>query len=133
LPSDEILKENIQPLQNALEKVMKLDVSTYYFKQEHAKMNLPTDRQYGFTAQNLATVFPELVKLNPAKEKEQPIEFKAVNYIGLIPILTEAIQEQQEGMEAKDSRIEYLEKKYAELQKQFNDLQALVSSIQGDH
>jgi hypothetical protein len=34
------------------------------------------------------------VKYNPAK-KEQPVDFKAVNYTGLIPVLTAAIQEQQ--------------------------------------
>ena len=42
LPSDERLKENIQPMQNALDKVMKLDVKTYTFRQEYARMNLPT-------------------------------------------------------------------------------------------
>jgi hypothetical protein len=123
LPSDEKLKENIQPLDNVLDELMKLDINTYYFKQEFAEMNLPTSRQYGFTAQNLENVFPELIKLNPAKGKEQPIEFKAVNYIGLIPILTEAIQEQQKEMEAKESRID-------DLQRQVDDLKALVLAIQ---
>jgi hypothetical protein len=122
LPSDERLKENIQPLENALDKVMQLDTKTYYFKSEFPEMNLPTSRQYGFTAQNIESVFPELVKLNPAKEKEQPVEFKAVNYIGLIPILTEAMQEQQKEMEAKDAKID-------DLQKQLNDLKALVLTI----
>jgi hypothetical protein len=130
LPSDEKLKENIQPLQNTLDKVMSLDVKTYFFKQEFPEMNLPDSRQYGFTAQNIEEVFPELIKLNPAKGKEQSIEFKAVNYIGLIPVLTEAIQEQQTEMQAKDARIEYLEKQYTELQSQFNDLKAMVLTIQ---
>jgi hypothetical protein len=69
LPSDERLKENIQPLQNALDKVMKLDVNTYSYKtSEFPEMNLPTGMQTGFTAQNIESVFPELVKLNPAKK-----------------------------------------------------------------
>jgi len=123
LPSDEKLKENIQPLENVLEKVMKLDVKTYYYKQEYDEMNFPTSMQYGFTAQNLETVFPELVKINPAKTEEQPIEFKAVNYTGLIPVLTEAIQEQQKDIAAKDARID-------DLQKQLNELKALVSAMQ---
>ncbi|MBN2175442.1 MAG: tail fiber domain-containing protein [Bacteroidales bacterium] len=123
LPSDEKLKENLQPLQNALEKVMKLDVKTYKYKTaEFPEMNLPTDIQNGFTTQNLETVFPELVKLNPEK-KEQPVEFKAINYTGLIPILTEAIKEQQKGIEARDVRID-------DLEKQLNDLKALVLTIQ---
>jgi len=123
LPSDEKLKENIQPMQNTLEKLMSLDVKTYFFKQEYPEMNLPDSRQYGFTAQNIEEVFPELIKLNPAKGKEQPIEFKAVNYIGLIPVLTEAIQEQQKEIVAKDARID-------DLQKQLNDLKALVLANQ---
>jgi hypothetical protein len=123
LPSDEKLKENIRPMGNVLDKVMKLETSTYFFKQEFAEMNLPASRQYGFTAQNLESVFPELIKLNPEKGKEQPVEFKAVNYIGLIPILTEAIQEQQREMEAKDARID-------ELQKQLDELKTLVLAIQ---
>ncbi len=133
LPSDERLKENIKPLQNALEKVMKLDIKTYYFKQEFAKMNLPTSMQYGFTAQNIESVFPELVKLNPAKGQEQPIEFKAVNYIGMIPILTEAIQEQQKLLNAENEKFDYLQKQYDDLQNQFNGLKALVLAMQQDH
>lgn len=121
LPSDERLKENIQPLQNALDKVMMLEVKTYNFKSGLEKMNLPSERQYGFLAQNLETVFPELIKLNPAK-KEQPLEFKAVNYLGMIPVLTEAMQEQQKQLEAKDKAI-------TQLQKQLNELQQCVESL----
>jgi hypothetical protein len=110
-------------MQNALDKVMKLNVSTYNFKAtEFPEMNLPTGTQTGFTAQNIESVFPELVKINPAK-KEQPSEFKAINYTGLIPILTEAIQEQQKGLEAKDARID-------DLEKQLNELKALVQTNQ---
>lgn len=123
LPSDENLKKNLQPLQNVLDKVMKLDVKTYSYKtSEFPEMNLPTGMQSGFTAQNMESVFPELVKVNPAK-KEQPQEFKAVNYIGMIPILTEAIQEQQKGFESKDARID-------ELEKQLKELKAIVLAIQ---
>ena len=130
IPSDERLKENILPMQNALDKVMKLDVKSYTFKQEFARMNLPTTMQYGFTAQNLESVFPGLVKLNPAKGKEQPVEFKAVNYTGMIPVLTEALQEQQKQMEVKNARIDSLQSQYTALQKQFDDLKSMVMAIQ---
>jgi hypothetical protein len=130
LPSDEKLKENIQPMQNALDKVMKLDVSNYNYKAtDFPEMNLPTDTQNGFIAENIENVFPELVKLNPAK-KEQPAEFKAVNYIGMIPVLTKAIQEQQALLTAKDERINDLQKKQDDLQNKFNELKALVSAIE---
>lgn len=110
LPSDEKLKDNIQPMKNSLDKIMQLDVVTYnYNTTGFPELNLPTDRQIGFTAQNLESAFPELVKLNPPK-KEQPVEFKAVNYTGLIPVLTEAIQEQQSLIEKMQMKIDELEK-----------------------
>ena len=130
LPSDEKLKENIQPLNNGLDKIMKLDVKTFNFRTtEFPELNLPADKQNGFIAQNLESVFPELVKLNPSK-KEQPTAFKAVNYTGIIPVLAEAIQEQQKQMEAKDKRIDNLQKQYDDLQRQFNDLKAQVMTVQ---
>ncbi|MBK6347415.1 MAG: tail fiber domain-containing protein [Bacteroidales bacterium] len=96
-------------MEKSLEKVMQLDVMTYDFKaSEFPEMNLPHDKQNGFTAQNLENVFPELVKLNPAK-KEQPVDFKAVNYTGLIPVLTKAIQEQQALIEKMQLKIDELE------------------------
>ena len=100
-PSDERLKENIQPLQQALEKIMKLEVKTYNFKQDHEQMHLPTVKQNGFIAQNLETVFPELIKETADKnvDKDHPLEFKAVNYIGMIPVLTAAMQEQTKVIE----------------------------------
>jgi len=96
LPSDERLKNDIQPLQNALDKIMKLEVKTYNFKQDYKTMHLPTGKQNGFIAQNLESVFPELIKESADKtvDKDNPLEFKAVNYIGMIPVLTAAIQEQ---------------------------------------
>ncbi len=109
LPSDEKLKENMQPLENSLQKIMQLDIMTYNYKtSEFPEMNLPHEKQNGFTAQNLEIVFPELVKLNPLK-KEQAVEFKAVNYTGLIPVLTHAIQEQQLLIQKMQSKIDELE------------------------
>ncbi|KAF0194991.1 MAG: hypothetical protein FD166_3231 [Bacteroidetes bacterium] len=117
LPSDEKLKDNIQPMKNSLDKIMQLDVMTYNYKTSgFPELNLPSDRQNGFTAQNLESVFPELVKLNPAK-KEQPVDFKAVNYTGLIPVLTKAVQEQQ-------AMIENLENLNAELVKRIEKLES---------
>ena len=43
--------------------------------------------------------------------------------MGMIPVLTEAIQEQQKQIEARDAKID-------SLQKQFNELKALVLNIQ---
>jgi len=109
-PSDARLKENIQPMQNALEKIMKLNVKTYNFKtNEFPKLNLPETIQNGFLAENLETVFPELIKENAAKGEEMPYEFKSVNYTGMIPVLTQAIQEQQKQIADLNAKVKNLE------------------------
>jgi hypothetical protein len=103
--SDRKLKENIQPLTDALSKVMQLKPVTYTFKTspEFSSMNLPAGTQIGLISQDVQTVIPELVSdgvnpgnLDPNTRRRGPdIPFKGLNYIGLTPILTEAIQEQQ--------------------------------------
>jgi hypothetical protein len=65
--TDEKLKENIQSLQNGLDRLMKPDVKTFNYKaSEFPELNLPAYRQDVFLAQNLESVFPELEKNNPA-------------------------------------------------------------------
>jgi trimeric autotransporter adhesin len=104
--SDMKLKENIKPLENVLDKVMKLDVKTYNYKSEYSRMNLAKGNQIGYIAQNVETVFPTLViDAYDKSSEESPIEYKSVNYIGMIPVLTKALQEQQGLLTEKDSQI----------------------------
>ena len=122
-PSDRRLKKEIQPLQTSLDKINSLNVYTYKFdaKGDYKGLNLPTGLQYGFIAQELEEVFPTLVKDNEVpttqgvKEGEDVEEvdatFKTVNSLGMIPILTKAIQEQQELIEKLEKRIAELENK----------------------
>ena len=61
-------------------------------------MNLPQGEQVGFIAQDMEKVFPQLVSTIADKQLNngKSFEYKGINYIGLIPLLTKAIQEQQE-------------------------------------
>ena len=61
-------------------------------------MNLAKGDQVGFIAQDIEKVFPQLVKTTIDKQADngKTLEIKSVNYIGLIPVLTKAIQDQQE-------------------------------------
>ena len=96
--SDAKLKDNIKQELSALKKIEKLRPVTYDFKQM-SEINLPSGNQHGFIAQELATVFPELTEdiKKPVFDKDNLItssfEYKAVNYMGLISILTAGIQE----------------------------------------
>ena len=96
--SDQRLKENIKPLNNVLDKIMLLKPSSYNYKGEYKKMNLPQGEQMGFIAQEMEKVFPQLVKPIADKQTDNTkvSEYKGVDYVGLIPLLTKAIQDQQE-------------------------------------
>ncbi len=99
--SDRKLKKNIEPMQNALAKLLQLQPSTYNYRiDEFSFMNLSEAKQIGFVAQDVEEIFPELVSTvsHPKSHgKETDIEkYKAINYIGLIPVLTQAVKEQQQ-------------------------------------
>ncbi len=116
--SDKRLKTNIQPLEGALSKLGNVQVATYEYRTDGmaSKMTLAEGKQIGFIAQNLELSFPELVESQrhavglEAKDGDgESIEYKAVNYIGMIPVLTKAIQEQQEYIKQLEARLEALE------------------------
>jgi hypothetical protein len=133
--SDERKKENIGDLKGALAIVQRLKGHTYTFKADE-NINLAEGEQIGFLAQELETVLPNLVSevnipthnvpnqtkpADPLKKGEQPQaeklanlpseEVKTVNYIGVIPVLVEAIKEQQVLIERQQAQIQALEAK----------------------
>jgi hypothetical protein len=67
---------------------------------------------FGFIAQDMIKIFPELV-LKP----DSVIPYYSVNYVGLIPVLTEAIKEQQNQITTLHSIVYSQEKEIIELKK----------------
>ncbi|WP_411894865.1 tail fiber domain-containing protein [Winogradskyella sp. A2] len=110
--SDRKFKNNIRQVDNnsALNSLLQLSPSSYTFKQEYIKsMNVSEKPQIGFIAQELQQIFPDLVSVNvhPGKTKNDPsIEYLGVNYIGLIPVLTAGIKEQQNIIEQLQQTID---------------------------
>ena len=90
IPSDVRLKANIASLGSSLYKLLLIDGKTYTIK-KNGKQKI------GVIAQDIQKVFPELVNNDVNK-------MLAVNYQGLIPILINAIKEQND----KISRLEHL-------------------------
>jgi hypothetical protein len=86
--SDRAFKQNIAPVTDGLALTMQLKPSTY----EMIDTGLPG---IGFIAQDVQTILPALVSTVcvPVAEGETPVERLAVNYDGIIPVLTHAIQE----------------------------------------
>lgn len=90
--SDERLKDNIQPIDNALSDVCKLQGVSFDWKDTG-------ESTYGFIAQQVEPILPELV----ATDEEDGI--KSVNYVGLIGHLVEAIKEQQAQIDALTAKL----------------------------
>lgn len=126
-PSDFKLKKNVNNLSSALDKIAMLHPKTYQYRTDEFKsMNLREGENMGFIAEELEQVFPNLVKktIHPATKDEKEVEFKAVDYISLIPVLTAGIQEQQQQIEEKESEI-------AELKKEIKALAARIDQLAG--
>ncbi|MGV9013561.1 MAG: tail fiber domain-containing protein [Flavobacteriales bacterium] len=121
--SDQRFKNNILPLQghDVVPSVMKLRPTSYKLNAtDYPGMGFDSTRtHFGFIAQELENVFPELVVTKPIPDPTQPISamqqannvegYHLVDYIGLVPILTAAIQEQQRTIDALKERITALE------------------------
>ncbi len=87
--SDKRFKENITPITNALDKVNAMEGVTYQFKEfKKEGYNLPSEQQFGLIAQDVQKVAPHIVQ-----EDEQG--YLGIDYIKIIPLLIEAVKEQQ--------------------------------------
>src|SRR6266496_2814528 len=135
LGSDRSLKQNIKEFNSAMSIINKLKPLQYEFRHDgnYDMMNLPTGSHYGLIAQDVESVLPNLVKetqfetnmgkrslaakpdpsgkpssANTAEAKGETINFKAVNYVELIPIMIKAMQEQQTVIENQQKEIDEL-------------------------
>lgn len=95
LMSDVRTKTNVRRMGNALQKVNALNGYYYAYK------NQPDGREVGFLAQEVEQVLPEAVS-------ENSDGLKFLNYDGVLPLLTEAIKEQQKLIESQSALIKQL-------------------------
>jgi hypothetical protein len=74
-PSDRKLKKDIHSVTSALDKIQALQPVSYYYDETKSSLNLSKNLQYGFIAQDLEAVFPNLVtnqiKYNPDFSKSK--------------------------------------------------------------
>jgi hypothetical protein len=107
-PSDIKLKENIEVIDNALDKVKQLKGITYTLKSDGNRLT-------GLIAQDLEKVLPEAVYTSKtiANEKEGEVaeEHLAIRYGNTVGLLVEAIKEQQEQIEVLTAKVKELEDK----------------------
>jgi hypothetical protein len=98
------LKENLQPLESSLDKVMKLRGVKYFWRKEVDGVftDMVDGQDIGVIAQEVQEFYPELVW-----EDERGI--LNMRYGLLIPIVVDAIQEQTRHLETKEKELERLE------------------------
>ena len=98
-PSDIRLKENIEIIPDAIEKVQKLEGITFNYKKDGS-------RSTGLIAQQLQEVLPEVVY--EAKDLDTQETHYAVRYGNVVGLLVEAIKEQQTQLTAQQEQINQL-------------------------
>ena len=113
LTSDKRLKSNFEISPYGLSDILNLKPIIYDKYTSVNRVN-SLGKEIGFIAQEVLTIIPELVK--KGEDKNQLL---SLNYIGLIPILTKAIQEQQGVIEKNKSEIN-------QLKSELNSLKSLV-------
>jgi hypothetical protein len=96
--SDKRLKTNIQPLQNSLQRIRNLNGYTYNWLDK----NRDNKTQIGFLAQEVQAQFPELTT---EIKQENGETILGVNYVDMIPVLLEAIKEQQKQIEELKNKL----------------------------
>ncbi len=111
--SDKKIKKNIEPIVNALELLNKIQPKKYQFDNTvFPTLNLPVDREnYGVIAQDLEQVLPSLVKETPVPDGNKGMldaTIKTVNYTELIPILIQAVKDQQVQIRDQQTKIDEL-------------------------
>jgi hypothetical protein len=84
VPSDEKLKDNIQTIDNAIDKLKQIKGVTFEYK-KNGKTSA------GIIAQDLEKVLPEVVREKTSLDGSQT--YKTVDYNGVIAILIEAVKE----------------------------------------
>ncbi len=137
--SDRRAKEKIDTLEGVINKLNKINSYTYEYKDQsffgmpnNLKLKFKQKKQFGFIAQEIEKVFPELVN-------KPDSGMMSVNYVSMVPILTQAIKEQQVQIStlknivySQENEINLLNEKLDKLIKQ-NKLENSSESMSNNH
>jgi hypothetical protein len=97
--SDIRFKENIKPIENALDKISKISGNTYDWKEENKIEHGYEGNDVGVIAQEIEAVLPQLVQTRESG-------YKAVKYDKLVALLIEGIKEQQKQIDELKSKLQ---------------------------
>lgn len=113
------IKTNVVAIDNSLNKLIQLEPKVYeYSTAKYKDLKLPSGKQYGFMAENLQTVFPDLVTYRnfsymAGKNSFRTAKVKEIDVESIIPILVASIKEQQVEIEKLKEEVKELKSKTA--------------------
>jgi hypothetical protein len=111
--SDKRLKSNIVPIQNALDKISKLEGKFYTITTKSRDINgnikLNSRQQYGVIAQDLEKDFPEMISEKALfNSSGDDTVYKTVEYTQLVPVLIEAVKDLKNQVESLQQELKKL-------------------------
>ena len=90
--SDIRLKENMIPIEDSINKVLSLTGVNFNWIKEHEYIHGYKGKDVGIIAQEVYSIIPEAVRVNETG-------YLSVRYEKIVPLLIEAIKEQQKQIE----------------------------------
>lgn len=106
LTSDIKEKDQIEELGTQIENIKKLKAVSYKWKDKDIKSG---KTNFGFLAQDIEKIYPDMVFRGDSGEM-------GIFYVELIPVLLDAIQEQQAQIESQNKQLIEIEKRLAKLE-----------------
>ncbi len=128
--SDRRLKREVREIGDALKIVQNLRGVKYSYQSDaYPTLGLSDKQEYGFIAQEVEEVMPEAVRDAEINES-QDVEFKVMQYTQIIPVLTEAIKEQQVIIDDQEDRLIEQYEINANYEKLIANLEARLSALE---
>ena len=122
--SDLRYKKNLATIPNAVDKVIRLrGVSFDWRQEEFPELNFNKGRTLGFIAQEIKEVLPEVVS-------QDSKGYYSVAYSNVVPVLVEAIKEQQNTIAQLQAQVTELAQTKAELQQSRTELASFKERLQ---
>jgi len=126
--SDARLKEEIEPLEGVLDRVLRLQPVTFRFRED---VNRSREKQIGLLAQEVAEEFPELVKA-------EADGYLSLSYTQLAAVLVQALREQEARhqaelaaqVEAHAAELAAQAERFAALESRLAELERLLAQQQ---
>jgi hypothetical protein len=130
--SDIRVKENVRSIENGLEKIVQLNPVSFQYTSEYTGQNSGYKGTYlGFLAQEVKNILPELVTETSEKIGDKTInDFLLLNQGELIPIMVDAIKQQNQLIEGQNKLLESTIKENQQLKSQLQSLQEKVDQIE---